>query len=452
MNSSTSGDLTGKNLIPYTNQYCHAVKMRKNVVILPLLIILFFQFAFVFQTDAVSAQSSPNFPFVNEEFGNGTIVMPKSALKIWYDWVNVSGTQIINYAMYTDPNFPYPGPVANLVGQYLKLADGSEVFVASALDKFEVYRDSNGDGIPQGNFDSAGSEILYYMFMNTSNSASPILIQKTFVGDVAHYQWGFRYEEVQAFFLQPKPAGGVDTVAKLMFDHIMFSYDFSVNENVSNLKTNFDIGEVSSLEVSNSSNFSLNGLSLSLLYPTSTYASQQFSTSVNGQAYNPSTTENSTIVADNAQVTVGNMKAYEYVFGGNYTLNQGENNETNQAYIQTYGAKAEVVSISSLPFQFYGPSVRVFIFFRDELNLNALFGGSWEDINTDYSASSMVYRVCFPVWDGLQIVYDPLYVGYISSGTNVPEFPTAAIVVLIFIVGGLLAVFVAKSRRHNLTT
>ena len=259
----------------------------------------------MFQTNAVSAQSSPNFPFVNEEFGNGTIVSPNSPLKIWYDWVNVSGTQIINYAMYTDPNYPYPGPVVNLVGQHLKLADGSEVFVASALDKFEVYRDLNGDGIPQGNFASAGSEILYYMFMNTSNRASPIPIQKTFVGDVPHYQWGFRYEDVYAYFLQPKPAGGVDTVAKLIFDHITLSYDFSVNENVSNLKTNFDIGEVSSLDVFNSPDFSLNGLSLSLLYPTSTYASQQFSTSVNGQAYNPSTTENSTIIANDAQVTVG---------------------------------------------------------------------------------------------------------------------------------------------------
>jgi hypothetical protein len=429
-----------------------AVKMRKTVVILPLLVILFFQFAFVSQTDAVSAQSSPNFPFVNEEFGNGTIVSPHSALKIWYDWVNVSGTQIINYAMYTDPHNPYPGPVANLVGQYLKLADGSEVFVASALDKFEVYRDLNGDGIPQGNFASAGSEILYYMFMNTSRSASPTPIQKTFVGDVPHYQWGFRYEDVYAYFLQPKPAGGVDTVAKLIFDHIIFSYDFSVNENVSNLKTNFDIGEVSNLDVPNSSNFSLNGLSLSLLYPTSTYASQRFSTSVNGQVYNPSTTENSTIVADNAQVIVGDVKAYEYVFGGNYALNRGENNETHQTDIQTYEAKTEVASISSLPVQFYGPSVRVFIFFRNELNLNGLFGGSWADINTDYSGSSMVYRVCFPVWDGLQIVHDPIYVGYISSSTNVPEFPILTIVAPILIVGGLLAVFVAKSRRHNLTT
>jgi len=423
--------------------------MKKTVIILPLLIIILFQLAFVFQTDAVSVQSSPNLPFVNEEFGEGTIVSPKSSLKIWYDWVNVSGTQIINYAMYTDPNYPYPGPVVNLVGQHLKLADGSEVFVASTLDKFEVYRDLNGDGIPQGNFASPGSEILYYMFMNTSDRASPIPIQKTFVGDVPHYQWGFRYEDVYAYFLQPKLAGGIDTVAKLIFDHITLSYDFSVNENVSNLKTNFDIGAISSLNVFNSPDFSLDGLSLSLLYPTSTYASQQFSTSVNGQAYNPSTTENSAVIANDAQVKVGDVKAYEYVFGGNYTLNRGENNETYQANIQTYEAKAEVASISSLPFQVYGPSVNSIGFFRDELNLNTLFGGSWPDINIDYRASSMVYRLCFPVWDGLQIVHDPIYVGYISSSTNVPEFPTTALVVFILIIGGFLAIVAAKTRWHN---
>jgi hypothetical protein len=431
---------------------CQAVKMKKTVVLLPLFVILLSWLAVGFQTDAVSAQSSPNFPFVNEEFGNGTIVSPNSPLKIWYDWVNVSGTQVINYAMYVGPDFSYPGPVVNLVGQHLKLADGSEVFVTSSLDKFEVYRDLNGDGIPQGNFASAGSEILYYMFMNMSNSASPTPIQKTFVGNVPHYQWGFRYDNVYAYFLQPKPAGGIDTVAKLIFDHITFRYDFSVNENVSNLKTNFDIGKVSSLDVFNSPNFSLDGLSLSLLYPTSTYASQQFSTSVNGQAYNPSTTENSTIIADNAQVTVGDVKAYEYVFGGYYALNRGENNETHQADIETYEAKAEVASISSLPFQIYGPVVSSISFFRDELNLNDLFGGSWADINTAYSASSIVYRVCFPVWNGLQIVHDPIYVGYLSSNTNVPEFPLMTIVVPILIVGGLLAVFVAKSRRHNNTT
>ncbi len=283
--------------------------------------------------------------------------------------------------------------------------------------------------------------------MNMSKSASPIAIQKTFVGDVPHYQWGFRYDNVYAYFLQPKAAGGVDTVAKLIFDHITFSYDFSINENVSNLKTNFDIGDVSSLDVFNYPDFSLDGLSLSLLYPTSTYASQQFSTSVNGQTYNPSTTENSTIIADNAQVTVGDVKAYEYVFGGNYTLNRGENNEIHQASIHTYEAKAEVASISSLPFQIYGPVVSSINFFRDELNLNTLFGGSWTNINTDYSASSMVYRVCFPVWDGLPIVHDPIYLGYISTDTNVPEFPTVTIMVIILMFGGLLAVFVIKTRR-----
>jgi hypothetical protein len=428
---------------------CLAVEMKKTVVLLPLFVILLSSLAVGFQTNTVSAQSSPNFPFVNEEFADGTIVNSNSPLKIWYDWVNVSGTQVINYAMYTDSDFPYPGPVVNLVGQHLKLADGSEVFIASDLDKFEVYRDLNGDGIPQGNFASTDSEILYYMFMNMSAGASAIPIQKTTVGDVPHYNWGFNYEKVYAYFLQPRPNGGIDTVAKLIFDHITLSYDFSVSGNVSNLKTNFDIGKVSSLDVFNSPDFSLNGLSLSLLYPTSTYTSQPYSTSVNGQTYNSSATENSTIDAENAQVTVDGVKAYEFVFGGNYALTRDENNETHQADIQTYESRAEVASISSLPFKIYGPAVSGVSFFRDDLNLHDLFGGSWTDINTDYKASSLVYRLCFPVWDGLQIVHDPVYLGYISRSSSVPEFPTAAIVLFTLIIGGLFAIIAAKSRRHN---
>jgi hypothetical protein len=56
-------------------------------------------------------------------------------------------------------------------------------------------------------------------------------------------------------------------------------------------------------------------------------------------------------------------------------------------------------------------------FFTDKLNLGDLFGGSWPDITIDYSASSLIYRLCFPVWDGAQTQCDPVYVGYLSSRT-----------------------------------
>lgn len=431
--------------------------MRNKAAFVLLFIIFLLPFATV-KPDFAAAQIQPQsqsalaFPFVNAEFANGTITPPNSPLEIWYDWVNVSGTQIINYVAYTNPGYPYPAPIFNLIGQHLQLADGSQVFVASDLDKFEVYSNPNGGGIPQGSFTSTGNGILYYMFMNMSEGVSVAPIQRVLVGNVPHYRWSFTYEHVYAYLLQPTSNGGINTVAELIFDHITLGYDFSVNGNVSNLKPTFDIGQVTSFNAFGSTDFSLNGLSLALLYPTSTYASQGYSTSVNGQPYNSTTTQNSIIDAQDAQIAVGNVTAYEFIFSGNYTLSTEESNQTQQASVDTYPVKAEVASISSLPLQVYSPVVDGISFFRDELNLNALFGGSWPDISTDYSASSLAYRVCFPVWNGMQIVNDPLYVGYLSgtsSSTTVPELSTVTILIPIFIAGLLIAVLVTNRRRRK---
>lgn len=391
------------------------------------------------------ASASSTLPVDKMEYANGTIVPAHSPLNIWYDWINVSGTQVINYAMYTTPDYPYSVPIANLLGQHFYLADGTDVFVASSLSKFEVYRDLNGDGIPQANFTSGNSEILYYMYTNMSDSYSMTPIQKVMEDSTPHYLWGFTYENAYAYLMRPTSYG---LVARLIFGHITIGYDFSVNGNVSNLKTNFDIGKVSSLEPLDNSQVSLGGLSLALLYTTSIYASKPYSTSVNGQSYNSTTAQESATSADIARVAVGDKKAYDFVFGGNYTLNRGENNETHQANIETYEVQTEAAALSSLPIKIYGPPLWQLSFFRDQLNLTDLFGGSWPEFNMDYGGSSLIYRICFPVWDGMQIQHDPVYVGYLLSSTKIPEIPTA-IILPILIIATLLILIMAKTRKHN---
>ena len=398
--------------------------------------------------------SASTLPDGNAEYANGTLVPPHSPLNVWYDWVNVSDTQVINYAMYTTPEWNYSVPIANIIGQHLRVADGSEVFVASALDGMEVYRDLNGDGIPQANFTSGESEILYFMYSNMSESYSMTPIQKVLENNEAHYQWGFTYGNVGAYLQNATTRSGVDV--RMILDHLTLSYDFSINGNVSNLKTNFDIGKAKNIEVFNpdtheyviSQEFSLNGLSLSLLYATATYASKPYSTSVNGQPYNSSTAQNSAVDAEIAQIAVDNTRAYDFIFGGNYTLSRDENNETYPTNIETYEAKAEAAAISSLPIKIIGPIVRGISFFKDELNLSDLFGGSWPDINANYAASSLIYRICFPVWDGMQILHDPLYVGYVSISTTIPEFQPA-IALPVFIAASSIALIAAKVRRRN---
>ena len=401
------------------------------------------------------AQASSTFPFLGEEYSNGTMVQSNSPLLVWYDWVDVSGTQVINYAMYTTPDWNYSVPIANLIGQHLHLADGSEVFVASALDGMEVYSDLNGDGIPQANFTSGESEILYFMYSNMSAAYNVIPLEKTTEDDVPHYRWGFTYEDVYVYLQNATTHLGVAVRFKL--DHLTLSYDFSVNGNVSNLKTSFDIGKAKNIQVfdpatyeyADSAEFSLDGLSLSLLYATATYASKPYSTSVNGQPYNSSIADTSAVEAEIAQVAVGEANAYDFIFGGNYTLLRSEGNQTHQANVETYVAKAEAAAISSLPtIRFYGPAVRGISFFADELNLSELFGGSWPNINTNYDASSLVYRICFPTWDGLQVVHDPTYVGYLNAEA-VPEFPAMAALLIFAVAAPSILVLSKKRKRPN---
>jgi hypothetical protein len=369
-----------------------------------------------------SVKASSSLPVDGMEYANGTIIPENSPLLIWYDWVDVYGTQVINYAIYTTPDYSYPVPIANLVGQHFLLTDGTQVFVASALSELEVYRDLNGDGVPQADFTSGDSEILYFMYTNMSDSYSMSPIQKVIQDSVPHYQWSFTYENAHAYLQNTTARVGI--VASLIFSHITLSYDFSVNGNVSNLKTNFDLGKVTTLNILDSSQFSLDGLSLALLYATATYTSKPYATYVDAQQYNSTTTDDSAVNAEVAQVAVDDTKAYEFIFGGNYTLNRGESNETYQASIETYEAKAEAAALSSISITIRVNPVKGMDFFKDQLNLADLFGGSWQDFNMNYETSSLIYRICFPIWDGMQIQHDPVYVAYLLSSMQTTENPT----------------------------
>ena len=408
------------------------------------------------QSTQLGFANASTLPVGNAEYANGTLTQPYS-LNVWYDWINVSNTQVIAYAMYTPPDFPYPGPVANIVGQHLHLADGTDVFVASALTKFEVYRDLNGDGIPEANFTGGDNELLYYMYTNMSDKFSMTPIQMVTENGVPHYQWGIAYQNVYGYLgyaTSSNSLGWGGYAAKLVFDHITLNYDFSMNGAVSNLKTSFDIGKVVSayaidpntVQVT-STPFSLDGLGLALLFTTSTYTSKPYQTSVDGQPYNSTAANAPTTNVDLASVAVGNRSAYDFVFGGNYTLNRGENNETHQANIETYAAKAEAVALTGLPINIYQPALAQISFFGNYLNLTDLFGGSWPNVAIDYNASSFIYRICFPVWDGQQIVHDPVFVGYVAGTSQVPEFPTATIATVCLLAAATILVAVRLKKK-----
>ena len=150
---------------------------------------------------------------------------------------------------------------------------------------------------------------------------------------------------------------------------------------------------------------------------------------------------------------MGGVQAYDFVFGGNYTLNRGEGNETHQANIETYEAKAEAAALFSLSTTIRINPIKGMGFFKDQLNLSDLFGGSWQDFNMNYETSSLIYRVCFPAWDGMQIQHDPVYVGYILSKTedlHPSEFPNVLLLSVFAVVAvASLVLFVIVRKRKR---
>lgn len=375
--------------------------------------------------------------YTNTEYSNGTI--HESPCDIWYDWVNASGTQIICYILYSNV---VNSPIINFLGQHFQVGNGTEVFVGSTMALLEVYNDTNSDGIPQANFTSGVSEIKYYLLMNSSVSYQIGFINKTLEDGVAHYRWSFEYTTIDGFLLYPEQQPG-HVAARVIIDHLGLMYDFYVDQNVSNLKTSFDIGSIVDLQqLPEEPPVLLDGLSLSLLFSTATVADKPYTIHVNGQQYNSTTTTNSAIAATMGQVAVDMKKACDFVLGGSYNLTRGQD-------VETHEVKSEAAATSSVPQSALSDLERILGFFEDNLNLTALFGAPLKPVSLNCNSSALLYRICYPVWDGLRIEHDPTYVTYLFSNTQIPEFPTLMVLPMLISAASLIVAW-ARLRKRRL--
>lgn len=373
-----------------------------------------------------------------KEYSNGSIPVYSDGQLIsglWYDWVNTNGTQVVFFAYYSKV---VNSPVITFLGQHYKADNETEVFMANTLMLLEVYNDTNGNSIPD--FAVGNSELLYNFIMNSSVGFSVTPIEKLLVDDVAHYTWGVRYETIDGFFLYPEDRliDGVTTnsAAKVTISHIGFFYDYYIQGNASYLETSFDAGKITELTPSwPSTNVSLNGLSLSLFYGTSTLSTKPYIVVVNGQPYNSTIVSTPAVSTNQTEVRVRDKKAYEFLFGQNYTLFKDSGTENHQS-------KSAASSRNSVP---SSPRVSLTWVFN---NLQSVLRGLFPrittlppEINLDYEASTLLYRVCYPVWEGYRIKHDPTYIAYIypSQGFSPPLIgPPVEFIVVVAAIGVII--------------
>jgi len=413
--------------------------MRKNItarVMLMLLTLTLLTSAFITQSHSTIPNVSQSAQDIdtNAEYSNGTIGSPLQGLLLWYDWINTSNTQVIFLAY---QSYVLNPPVVTFFGQHYYTENGTEVFVGNTLTSMEVYNDTNGNGVPDANFTSGKSEIMYYFLVNSSASFVITPIEKSQVNNVPHYTWGFRYDTIDAFLTSPEQT----TSAKVMLDYLAFSYDFYIQSNVTYLKTGFEIGKPLQIIPSPGANVTLNGLSLSLLYGTMVITSKPYDTLVNGNPYNSTTTLVSAVPTESSEIQIDGVKAYEFMFGQNYTLHRNSQQETYESKTAAV-ANRTVVS---------GRDVEWLLTNLEDV-LSGLFpriSNLQEAINLDYSVSSFLYRVCYPKWDGYRIEHDPTYLAYMNATVTVPEFQQPLSIVITAAMLGLVALIVALTELRK---
>jgi hypothetical protein len=266
-------------------------------------------------------------------------------------------------------------------------------------------------------------------------------VQKTLIGGAVHYTWGLRYNTIDGFLLTENQAAG----ANVLLDYLASSYDFYVQNNVSYLKTSFEIGKILNVTSNSDLNFTLEGLSLSLLYGTSVIASNTYTTVVNGELYNSTTTQNSAIPTQSGEIRIENAKAYECVFGQDYTLLKNSENAT-------YPSKSAAVSDHSVPGGVYRSVESALSFFENVLSgVFPKISSLLTTVNLDYNFSSFLYRVCYPQWNGYALQHDPTYIAYMTL-IAIPEIGPPVMLIIGATIAGSAALIVAlldtrKNRR-----
>ena len=292
--------------------------------------------------------------------------------------------------------------------------------------------------------------------MSLSYELSPLT--KTVEAGVPHYRWGITYKTVDGFFFKANVSYG-GFAFKARIDYLRFEYDFYIKQNASYTKTSFSMSDFASIDSDNTSSPApLEGLSLSLLYTTSTSSPRPCATYINGEPYDSTVATETATATPSSQIIVENTTAYEFLFDENYNLTQ---NETTQSY----EVRSEAAATSSLS-PYMGIGDWLFNDLENVLNLSALFPSVRSTDGRLYlecSASHFLYRICYPVWEGGAIEHDPTNIAYFQAVATVPGpsdengkgdqsytitwilIATAAT----FVAGAGLFVYFKKRRRLN---
>ncbi|MCF2138064.1 MAG: DNRLRE domain-containing protein [Candidatus Thorarchaeota archaeon] len=349
---------------------------------------------------------------VTEEISSGYL----SDISLWYTWINTGWSQLI-YITAADTKYNNYFPGISFVGQHYFTKDNEEIVVGHSLLLFELYNDTNHNGILDANFENDTFETAYYLALNYSTGFEPQDVRKVDVNGTIHYKWGVRYKDVLGYltFVNGTTSKYGDTAAFLKLTYLETSYDYSLQGNTTSLKTNLSLGTAEEFQAI-VPGAHIEGLSLSALHSTMVLsnASQPVIT-VNSTEYNSTQADEPTIPIAVANITSADNGLYGISFDEYYRL---YTDPESQYQVRASACPSSSLHESVAENQFWTP-VTVFRGF-----LSAFLPRILEHpfpVDIDYRDSWLLYRIGYPHWDGYALAHDPTYTAYVGR-----PIPTAS--------------------------
>lgn len=370
--------------------------------------------------------------------------LPDSPL--WYTWIDTGLTHLIFFVA-ANPESNQCYPLVSFVGQHFYARDGTELVVGHAVLVYELFNDTNRNGVLDANFCNGSVETAYYLALNMSTGFVPTPVHRIQNAETTRYLWGVRYTQVMGFLLYTNGSAAIggDSAALVELDFLETGYEYYLLGNESYLKTSLSLGAVSNFTTIEPT-ARLEGYGLSALHSTLLLSSSKASRFlVESEEYNSTHGEQSTLPMTAASMTNNDTCFYNLLFGENYTL--------GTLPAESHTAPTSACPSTSLdphvPRKHFGLPLNVF-----QGVLSALLPQITESLVTvdlDYRHSGLLYRVSYPIWNGCALVHDPTYVAYLGEQPTHPrEAPMWVVIAVVVGVFGSVALILSISNQRKL--
>jgi hypothetical protein len=379
-----------------------------------------------------------------EDYGSRIVPFyPEMNLSLWYAWINVNETRVLFFAPFSTT---FPSPIMLLLAQDYIAPDGIETFAGHSFFIFEVFNDSNGNGVLDVDTSTSpiASEIKYQLLVNCSQGFEWTSVAKHSVNGVDHYNWSITYEGVQGLLLFPEyqPITNVSTnvAADAFIERLGFSYDFSLQGNVSSLKSSYLIGNTTIAPhplVVGPCSASIANMSLSIVHNLAVARAAGFRIRVNSEIYDSRLASAIQKLTNESEVLSGSARIYELLHRANYTLATSFGN----LEIPLLTAACPSSSVTGIQ-PGWRMSIELMQSFLDTIGRQM---GVPAGFNMLPETSPLLYRLCYPQWSGDTIIHDPLYRAFL--GKSLPLFIVLSVTVLGTVLLALAVFSLRRSRR-----